>query len=311
MRDVLLTQAEAQPVHQLLTDIGVLHVVEQRLAVELDDAGDAGLVAARLEGVTVLRGLGLHLVDQRRRDWVAVIGQTRRMAVENEPGVEVSDGSGGLIEMQPRDHLRRARVAAAIHRLERLAVRQLIAKPVRGDRADLTKNAARQPSETAERIGHGQPTPGQENDFGLAVADDAQAVWLGIVRARAGDEIARDGAPWALVGRQGPVSPKGDGLQYWREILTNRRGNCGEFEDSPQLPGLQPGGASSKCSNSKPGATVQPTRVQSPRDLDVCQASAGTMPCGRWPASKSVPRMVTCARPLPATVSSSGAPAYQ
>ena len=34
----------------------------------------------------------------------------------------------------------------------------------------------------------------------------------------------------------------------------------------------KPGGASSNLANSKPGATVQPTKVQSPSDCAACQA---------------------------------------
>ena len=55
---------------------------------------------------------------------------------------------------------------------------------------------------------------------------------------------------------------------------------------------LQSGGASSKVANSKPGATVQPTRVQSPSERAACQACAGTMPCGRSPPARSLPSMM-------------------
>ena len=48
--------------------------------------------------------------------------------------------------------------------------------------------------------------------------------------------------------------------------------------------GRQPGGASSKPSNRKPGATVQPTSVQAPRLVAVCHQPAGTTSCGRCPA---------------------------
>ena len=40
--------------------------------------------------------------------------------------------------------------------------------------------------------------------------------------------------------------------------------------------GISPGAASSKCANSKPGATVQPTSVHSPRLRADCQTPAGT-----------------------------------
>eukprot|EP01035_Chromulina_nebulosa_P034991 gene34992-47017_t len=60
---------------------------------------------------------------------------------------------------------------------------------------------------------------------------------------------------------------EGCGHERLRRILRGRRfatapqdngGACGTCE------GIQPGGASSKVAKSKPGATVQPTRVQSP-----------------------------------------------
>ena len=50
--------------------------------------------------------------------------------------------------------------------------------------------------------------------------------------------------------------------------------------------GHQPGAATSKPANSKPGATVQPTSVQAPRLRACCQWNAGTSACGRCPASK-------------------------
>ena len=54
--------------------------------------------------------------------------------------------------------------------------------------------------------------------------------------------------------------------------------------------GRQPGGASSKPSNRKPGATVQPTSVQAPRLVAVCHQPAGTTNCGRSPRARSGPR---------------------
>ena len=57
----------------------------------------------------------------------------------------------------------------------------------------------------------------------------------------------------------------------------------------PDLPGSQPGSASSNWVKSKPGATVQPTSVQSPRLRAVCHQPAGTTACGRSPALRSMP----------------------
>ncbi len=58
--------------------------------------------------------------------------------------------------------------------------------------------------------------------------------------------------------------------------------------------GDQPAGASSKPSKEKPGATVQPTSVQSPRHSAACQARAGTVTCGASPAWISAPsRMIS------------------
>ena len=42
----------------------------------------------------------------------------------------------------------------------------------------------------------------------------------------------------------------------------------------------QPSGTISNPPKSKPGATVQPTRVQAPRLFALCQACAGTATCG-------------------------------
>ena len=73
--------------------------------------------------------------------------------------------------------------------------------------------------------------------------------------------------------------------------------------------GDQPFGASSKPSKEKPGATVQPTSVQSPKDSAACQARAGTVTCGTSSAWMSAPsRMISSL--APSTISSlSGAPA--
>ncbi len=49
-------------------------------------------------------------------------------------------------------------------------------------------------------------------------------------------------------------------------------------------------GAISNFENSKPGATVQPTRVQFPRLRALCQSPAGTTAWGVCPAARSVPR---------------------
>src|SRR5450830_493683 len=63
-------------------------------------------------------------------------------------------------------------------------------------------------------------------------------------------------------------------------------------------PGDQPAGASSKPSNVKPGATVQPVSVQSPRLSAACQARAGTVTCGTSPAARSAPsRMISSVAP--------------
>ena len=57
--------------------------------------------------------------------------------------------------------------------------------------------------------------------------------------------------------------------------------DCSAFYRVCRL-GDQPAGASSKPSKEKPGATVQPTSVQSPRDSAACQARAGTVTCGHF-----------------------------
>src|SRR6202050_4889082 len=73
--------------------------------------------------------------------------------------------------------------------------------------------------------------------------------------------------------------------------------------------GVQPAGAISNLANSKPGATVHPTSVQSPNDCAACHACAGTTACGRWPAPRSLPNVMTSRRPFAAISSSSAAPA--
>jgi thioredoxin reductase (NADPH) len=76
--------------------------------------------------------------------------------------------------------------------------------------------------------------------------------------------------------------------------------------------GDHPGGANSKPLKSKPGATVQPHSVQSPRLAAACQACAGTVACGRSPAAKLQPRVRrSTSRTMQEISSLSGAPAYQ
>src|SRR6056297_1962712 len=76
-------------------------------------------------------------------------------------------------------------------------------------------------------------------------------------------------------------------------------------------------GAISKPVNSKPGATVQPTRVHAPSDLACCQTCGGITCCGRSPAVRLVPRVILQTVAVSGLVSplvsdsSSGAPAYQ
>ena len=75
--------------------------------------------------------------------------------------------------------------------------------------------------------------------------------------------------------------------------------------------GSQSFAAVSKCANSNPGATVQPTSVQSPSVSAACQWPAGTTPCGRSPIARSGPSFMRRTGPCsPAAISStSGAPA--
>ena len=53
--------------------------------------------------------------------------------------------------------------------------------------------------------------------------------------------------------------------------------------------GFQSFGANSNFANSNPGATVQPTSVQSPLLSAACQACGGTIACGTSPAARSGP----------------------
>jgi uncharacterized membrane protein YhhN len=76
---------------------------------------------------------------------------------------------------------------------------------------------------------------------------------------------------------------------------------CGAASDhagfSPPGVGCQPAGASSKKAKSKPGATVQPTSVQSPRLRAICHQFAGTTAWGRWPAARFGPSIVVTTGP--------------
>ena len=63
-----------------------------------------------------------------------------------------------------------------------------------------------------------------------------------------------------------------------------RLGEMTELSHARQSPcpsGCQAGSASSKPANSKPGDTVQLTKVNSPVGSAACQAPAGTTTCGR------------------------------
>ena len=76
------------------------------------------------------------------------------------------------------------------------------------------------------------------------------------------------------------------------------------------LRGSQSFGASSNFANSNPGATVQPTSVQSPVLSAACHASAGTIACGRSPAARSGPSVTRALRaPSSAICRVSGLPA--
>src|SRR5438093_1148377 len=70
----------------------------------------------------------------------------------------------------------------------------------------------------------------------------------------------------------------------------------------------QSGGAASKRAKSNAGATVQPTSVHAPRLSAACQASAGTIACGRSPAARSLPSVTrSTGPPAPAANSSASA----
>ena len=74
--------------------------------------------------------------------------------------------------------------------------------------------------------------------------------------------------------------------------------------------GCQSGGAISKAEKSKPGDTVQPTRVHAPSEVADCHQSAGTIACGRSPTRISGPSVsVVAGLPSSAMLSASGAPA--
>ena len=75
------------------------------------------------------------------------------------------------------------------------------------------------------------------------------------------------------------------------------RPRCGEGYVHAS-PGVKSGGANSNLSNWNPGATVQPTSVQSPRLSAACHACAGTTACGRWPVARSLPRITARVAPL-------------
>ena len=70
--------------------------------------------------------------------------------------------------------------------------------------------------------------------------------------------------------------------------------------------GCQSFGANSNFANSKPGATVQPTNVQSPRLCAACQAWGGTTACGRSPVTRSQPSVTRSRQPPVCTVLPSG-----
>ncbi len=91
-----------------------------------------------------------------------------------------------------------------------------------------------------------------------------------------------------------------NGGQYFTEFAAPIYFGCHSF------------GASSKLLKSKPGATVQPTKVQSPSDCAACHAWAGTTACGCSPATRSLPNRTLSMPPASDAISScSGAPACQ
>ena len=75
--------------------------------------------------------------------------------------------------------------------------------------------------------------------------------------------------------------------------------------------GSQPSGASSKPSNEKAGATMQPASAQTPSGRAACHAPAGTTACGCSPSTTSPPSrtVVTAGSPSAQMRSSSGSPA--
>ena len=83
---------------------------------------------------------------------------------------------------------------------------------------------------------------------------------------------------------------KEDGLpgQAWSSpAMTNKEVNANGKCSQAAGRGCHPSGAISKAANSKPGATVQPTSVHSPRLCADCQACAGTMLAAVRPAARS------------------------
>ena len=73
--------------------------------------------------------------------------------------------------------------------------------------------------------------------------------------------------------------------------------------------GSQSFGASSNVANSNPGATVQPTSVQSPVLSADCQVSGGTIACGCSPAATSGPSLKLHCPSSSAILNVSGLPA--
>ena len=101
----------------------------------------------------------------------------------------------------------------------------------------------------------------------------------------------------------------GGGLIAAKDLLVkpapqNRRGKGGSDQG-----GDQSFGAISKPVNANPGATVQPTRVQSPRLSAACQAPTGTRPAGARPPQGRAPGGPCSFLPSCAIWSASGAPA--
>ena len=96
-------------------------------------------------------------------------------------------------------------------------------------------------------------------------------------------------------------SDPGGLCQGERQYRACRRADCGRRIDRGEglvsqalrrsISAAQPFGASSNLANSNPGATVQPTSVQSPVVSAACQACAGTIACGTSPAARSGPSL--------------------